>query len=145
MKPVTILRVAAAIALLQFIGHATLFLTYVPKHGAQEIAVVQAMRDHIFNFSGMQRSYWDMYFGYGLMAAINCLFEAALFWQLAAIAKTSARLVQPVVALFLVANLVYAALVWIYFFPLPSYFDLAIGLCLGMALFAGRIERAVVA
>lgn len=144
MKPVTILRVAAAIALLQFIGHATLFLTYVPKHGAEEIAVVQAMRDHIFNFSGMQRSYWDMYFGYGLMAAINCLFEAVLFWQLAAIAKTSARLVQPVVALFLVANLVYAALVWIYFFPLPGYFDLAIGFCLGMALFAGRTERAVV-
>ncbi len=145
MKPVTILRVAAAIALLQFIGHATLFLTYVPKHGAEEIAVVQAMRDHIFNFSGMQRSYWDMYFGYGLMAAINCLFEAVLFWQLAAIAKTSARLVQPVVALFLVANLVYAALVWIYFFPLPGYFDLAIGLCLGLALFAGRTKRAVVA
>ena len=145
MKPVTILRVAAVIALLQFIGHATLLLTYVPKHGAEEIAVVEAMRAHYFSFSGHLHSYWDMYFGYGLMAAINCLFEAVLFWQLAAIAKTSARLVQPAVALFLVANLVYAALVWTYFFPLPGYFDIAIALCLGMALVVSRTQRAAAA
>ena len=52
---------------------------------------------------------------------------------------------QPVVALFLAANLVYAALVWIYFFPLPGYFDLAIGLCLGMVLVVSRTQRTAAA
>jgi len=138
MKPVMLLRVAALLALVQCLGHASLFLSYVPKHGADEVAVVEAMRSHFFSFSGHLHSYWDMYYGYGLMAVLNCLIEAVLFWQLAGIAKTAPRSVVPVAALFLLANLAYAGLVWTYFFPLPLYFDLAIAICLGLVLITAR-------
>ncbi len=138
MKPFTLLRIAALLALLQCIGHGTLFVTYVPKHGPDEVAVVDAMSTQYFSFSGHLRSYWDMYFGYGLMAVLNCLIEAVLFWQLAVIAKTSPHSVRPAAALFLLANLGYTALVWTYFFPLPGYFDMAIAACLGLVLVTTR-------
>jgi hypothetical protein len=136
MKTVTLLRIAATVALVQFCAHTTLFLTYAPAHGPDELQVIQTMQSHVFRFSGFLRSYWDMYFGYGLFSAFNCLIEAVLLWLLAGIAKEHARLTQPIVALFLFANVGYTALVWKYFFPLPSYFDIALIVVLGAALIA---------
>src|SRR5207248_9043435 len=112
----TLLRVAAVVALLQFFGHTALFLRAKPTHGDAEVAVVTAMRAHRFSFGGSLRSYWDMYFGYGVEAAFICLVEAILFWQLATIAAVAPTMVRPIVALFLRANVAHAILVTRYFF-----------------------------
>src|SRR2546427_7614596 len=72
MTTSTLLRVTAVIALLQFFGHAALFVRARPTHGDAEVTVVAAMKAHRFNFGGSMRSYWDMYFGYGLQAAFIC-------------------------------------------------------------------------
>src|SRR5437763_1527662 len=112
MTAPTLLRLAALVALLQFAGHATLFVRSKPTHGEQEVAVVQAMQDNRFDFGGAVRSYWQMYFGYGLEAAGVCLVEAVLFWQLAGIATTaSLATVRPIVLLGIVANIAHALLV----------------------------------
>ena len=123
------LRVASLIALLQFAAHTTLLLKYVPKHGPDEVRVVEAMKSYRFDFHGSQpHSYWEMYIGYGLFAAFNCLIEALLFWLLS---------IQPnraITGLFLFANLGYAAMIYRWFFFLPLYADLAIAICLIGAL-----------
>src|SRR2546427_9153063 len=95
MTTSTLLRVTAVVALLQFFGHAALFVRAQPTHGDAEVTVVAAMKAHRFNFGGSMRSYWDMYFGYGLEAAFICLVEAILFWQLATIAGTTPAIVRP--------------------------------------------------
>src|SRR5438067_1711044 len=106
MTSSTLLRMAALVALLQFAGHVTLFVRSKPTHGPAEVAVVQAMKDHRFDFGGSLRSYWQMYFGYGLEAAGVCLVEAILLWQLAGIAAaTSLATVRPIMILCLVANI----------------------------------------
>lgn len=128
MKLATLFRIAAVVALLQFIGHSTLFLTSHPTHGADELAVVQAMRTHFFSFSGYLRSYWDMYFGYGLFSAFNCLIEALLFWFIAPFADGIGGRILPVAAIFLLANVGYTALIARYFFAMPGYFDVTLGL-----------------
>lgn len=139
MKLATLFRIAAVVALIQFIGHTTLFLTYQPKHGPEELAVVQAMRTHYFSFSGYVRSYWDMYFGYGLFSAFNCLVEALLFWFIAPLADGVGRRILPLGAIFLFANVGYTALVSRYFFALPGYFDVTLGaLMIFMLLIAWR-------
>src|SRR5437899_12941813 len=99
-KP-TPLRVTAVIALLQFFGHAALFVRARPTHGDAEVTVVAAMKAHRFNFGGSMRSYWDMYFGYGLEAARIFLVEASLFLQLAAIAGWTPTVGRPMIPLFL--------------------------------------------
>ena len=76
------------------------------------------------------RSYWDMYFGYGLEAAFICLVEAVLFWQLATIAGAAPAMVRPIVVLFLVANIAHAILVSRYFFLTPLVPDVVIALLL---------------
>ncbi len=104
MNTAVLLRVAAVIALFQFLAHTTMFVTYTPAHGPDETQVVQIMQSHVFSFSGSLRSYWDMYFGYGLFSAFNCLIEAALLWMLAAMARENAPRTRPIAALFLFAN-----------------------------------------
>jgi hypothetical protein len=41
------------------------------------------MKGHRWNFSGFTRSYWDFYFGYGLLAIIWGIVEVIILWQLA--------------------------------------------------------------
>jgi hypothetical protein len=135
MKTTALLKMAAILAFVQFCAHTAMFVTYVPRHGPDEVSVIDAMRSHHFLFSGALRSYWDFYFGYGLLAAFTCLLESVLFWQLGSLARTNAALTRPMVGLFLLANLVYAIWVRLYFFPLPAYFDVAIAIVLGSALF----------
>jgi hypothetical protein len=139
MTTPTLLHIAAAVALLQFFAHGVLFVRSKPTHGAAESAVVAAMKEQRFNFGGSVRSYWDMYFGYGLEAAFICFVEAILFWQLAAMAGAAPAMARPIVALFLVANLAHAVLVLRYFFLVPLVPDLIIALLLGWALLVARV------
>ena len=140
MKSSRLLQIAAVIALLQFVTHTAMFVTYHPSHGVVEMSVVAAMRDNAFAFSGVQRSYWDMYFGYGLFSAFACALEATVFWYLSRLAVHAPALVFPFVEIFFVANVVYAALIWMYFFPLPGYFDVLLAALMVLAGIALRRE-----
>lgn len=131
MTAALLLRILSIVAFLQFAGHGTLFVLSKPTHGSDEIAVVTAMRNHAFRFASAPRTYWDMYFGYGLEAAFVCLLEAVLFWLLAGAPPGSASLVRSVVAVFAVWNVAHLIMLARYFaFPLPMVFDsvIAVGL-----------------
>jgi hypothetical protein len=133
------LRTASVVALLQGLAHAWLFMTATPRHGQAELDVVESMQSHSFSFGGAMRSYWDFYYGYGLMAAATVFVEAALFWLLASAARANGAAVLPIVVLFIVANLVHAALAWRYFFITPIVPDLIIAALLVGAALAGRL------
>ena len=124
-----LLRILAVVALLQFIGHGAMFARARPAHGPEEVAIVAAMRSRAFKFAAAPRSYWDMYFGYGLEAAFICLVEALLFWLLAAAPPADIALVRSIAALFAVANVAHCVMLVRYFaFPVPMLFDTLIAL-----------------
>jgi hypothetical protein len=133
MRSAVWLRAASVVAFAQFVAHTAMFLSAKASHGPAEVAVVEAMKSQKFLFDGSLRSYWDLYFGYGLFAAFNCLVEAVLFWQLARLAKAGAAHGRPIVALYCIANLGYALLVLRYFFIVPLVPDLVIAVCLALA------------
>jgi hypothetical protein len=142
LKPVIFLRIASLVALLAVLGHTFLFFTYVPVHGAEEIAVVDAMKAHRFNFGGLDHSYWELYFGYGLFVSISCLVEAVLFWQLATIAQSDASRIKSIVAPFVFGEAGYAILMLKYFFLVPIVIHIVVTACLAAAFItAGRIEQ----
>jgi hypothetical protein len=122
----TLLRIAAVVAVIQFGGHLTLFLRARPTHGPGEVAVVAAMKGERFDFGGAKRSYWEMYTGYGIEAALVCLVEAILLWLLASLAMASPTLARPIIWLVLGANIGHAILVLRYFFFVPLVPDLLI-------------------
>jgi hypothetical protein len=129
----TLLRIAAVLALLQGIAHAALIVFASPKHGPEEVAVIEAMKSHRFNFLGAQRSYWDFYFGYALIAAIICLVEAVLFWLVAGVASLSPSVIRPIAGVFIAFNIMHALLAARFFFITPIVPDILITLCLVLA------------
>jgi len=137
-KPTKILRLASLLALLQYSAHTLLFLSAKPTHGAAEAAVIDAMKGHRFEFSGLTRSYWDFYFGYGLLAILWGLVEIVLLWQLPTLAAIDSSRVRPTVALLILANVAHAALAWTYFFPAPVVGDVVVAACLAWTFFASR-------
>ncbi len=138
MNPALLLRVVSVVAFLQFVGHGMLFVRARPTHGPAEVAVVEAMRSQAFTFAAAPRTYWDMYFGYWLEAAVVCLVEAVLFWLLAGAAQRDPVIVRSVAVLFAAANVAHLAMLVRYFaFPVPMAFDAIIA--------AGLVAAAVVA
>jgi hypothetical protein len=132
-----ILRGAACLAALQGIAHGALFITARPRHGDAEVSVIAAMKTNRFFAGGL--TYWDYYFGYGLIAAAVCIVEGVLCWQLATIAETQPFLVRPLLMAFAAANVGHALLLARYFkFPLPIAFDLAIAMVLVLAVVMAR-------
>lgn len=137
MNATLLLRVVAAVAAVQGLAHGALFIRARPRYGAAEESVIASMKTNRFFRGGL--SYWDYYFGYGLIAAAICIVEAALFWQLSSGVASHAALVRPIVALFAVWNVVHAALLVRYFrFPLPIAFDLIIAALLAWICSAAR-------
>jgi hypothetical protein len=121
-----LLRIAAALSAIQGTAHGALFILAKPKHGPVEMAVVDAMRSHSFDFAGAQRSYWDFYYGYGLEAAAVCMVEAILLWLLSGLARTNPTLTRPFVVVFILANVAHILLAARFFFFVPILFDLVI-------------------
>jgi hypothetical protein len=138
MSAAGILRLAAVVALLQWAAHTTLFLRATPKHGPEEVQVVETMKAHRFEFAGARRSYWDFYFGYGLLSAVVVLVEAVVLWQLAGAADAARPLVRSLAALFLAYTLAHAAVAARYFFVTPIVPDVVIAACLTAAVVALR-------
>ncbi len=133
------LRIASLLVWLEVFAHTFMFVSYVPKHGAEEVAIVAAMKSHLFNFGGTPHSYWDFYFGYGLFVSISCLTEAVLLWQLASIGKAGVWQIKPIVAIFFLGEAGYVAVIWKYFsFPVPMLTHSAVAVCLAGALVARR-------
>ncbi|MFC5740270.1 hypothetical protein ACFPZD_01765 [Dyella tabacisoli] len=100
------------------------------------MAVIDAMKSHHFDAVGPSRTYWDFYVGFGVIIDLYQLLQAVVLWQLAALAKTDALRVRPIVVTFLMASIINAALSWKFFFAVPLILNVVIALCLGWAVMA---------
>ncbi len=133
MTPTIFLRIASVLTLIHCAGHTIGGVFGKPKHGAEQLAVIDAMKSHHFNVMGSMRSYWDFNFGYGLFATINLFIQGLLFWQLASMAKTNAAWTRPILVLFFFNFIAMAIVAWKYFFIAPAVTELLIAACLAMA------------
>jgi hypothetical protein len=128
----TLLRIAAVIAWVQGFAHGALIVTYVPMHGPAETTVVEAMRNSYFHFGGpWMHSYWELYFGYAMLAVLVCWMEGALLWMAGAWPNEAKRQVTWLVIAW---NLVHAAVIARYFFFTPLYVDVVVIVFLVAAL-----------
>jgi hypothetical protein len=136
-KPSILLRAAAILVLLHFVGH-TVGMLQGPSHGQEEVGVIEAMRAHHFNMMGSSRSYWDFFLGFGFDASINMLLQAALLWLLAALARTNPAVARPFIAVFVLAWIAVLLLYLKYFFAAPIVFAIVMVAVLGAALASAR-------
>ena len=135
MKPTLFLRIASVLAIIHCILHTIGGLLSSPKHGAEQVAVIDAMKSHVFNVMGSMRSYWDFNLGYGLITTITLLVQGLLFWQLGTMAKTNAVWIKPILVLFFFNFIATTIVAWRYFFIGPAITELLIAACLAAAYF----------
>jgi hypothetical protein len=142
MKAFHFLRVGAVLTLLYCAGH-TIGMPWTPYTDAVATSVLETMKTHSFEDQGFKGTYWDLYFGFGLIISVYLLVQAVVLWQVASLAKTDAIRVRPIVVSFLIAFVVNAALSWKYFFVVPVVLAGLIAACLAFALvLAGRMQAA---
>jgi phosphoglycerol transferase MdoB-like AlkP superfamily enzyme len=133
VRPTLFLRIAAVLTLLQCTMHTVFGVFGEPKHGVEEIAVIETMKAHRFHVMGSMRAYWDFFFGYGLSVTIALFIQGILFWQLSTIIKTNPAASRPIVALFFFNCLANAVVCWKYFFVGPTITQLLIAACLALS------------
>jgi hypothetical protein len=133
MKAFHFLRIAAVITLLYAAGH-TAGMPWTPYINTEAKSVLEAMTTHSFEAEGFKGTYWDLYFGFGLMISIFLLVQAVVLWQVGSLAKADATRGRPIVASFLVAFIINAALSWKYTFIVPVVMAGIIALCLAISL-----------
>jgi len=143
MKAFHFLRIAAVVTLLYFAGH-TAGMPWTPYTDPEALAIIEAMKNHSFLAEGLKGTYWDFYFGFGIIISLFLFVQAAVLWQVASLAKTDAIRVRPIVVSFLVAFIINAALAWKYFFAVPVVMSGVIALCLTISLvLASRTQTAL--
>ena len=135
MSATTILHVAAALALIQYGAH----LFYLPRqsHGTFARRSLSCRGGEVghFRFGIRPNTYWDMYFGYGLLVILAGLAEVCFLWLIASMAASGVAAVKPMMGVLLLFNILHAGLAWKFFsLPIPVVFDGLIAGCLAWAL-----------
>jgi hypothetical protein len=137
MKPALFLRIAAVLTFIHAALHTVGGVFGKAEPGPATVAV-QAMKANQFLLMGHTRSYWDFYRGLGLSVSILLTAEAIVFWQLGSLAKTSAKPLRPVLAVFLAAYVMFAMTSYAYFFLGPVIAELSIAACLALAILTAK-------
>jgi len=120
-----LLAFAAITAGVQALAHAALFIGKRYTADSPEGPVIAAMKSRSFDLGVLgARSFWDMYFGYGLVAATFAAFVAAIVAVAANTTDQATR--RRLIITTTAAILVHAVLVAMFFFLLPLLFDLAL-------------------
>jgi hypothetical protein len=133
VKTTLFLRIASVLTLIHCVLHTVGGVFGTPKHGAEEIAVIEAMKSHRFDFLGSVRSYWDFFFGYGLFVTIALLVLSTFFWQLATFARTNPVWIRSVLVVFGLNFVGMTIVSWRFFFAGPAVVELLIAACLAVA------------
>ncbi len=141
MKTSTLLRIAAVIAFVHFAGHMS-SIPWIPGEGAADLAVIETMKADHFDVIGVSRSYWDFYFGFGLITGLFQVLEAVFLMMLGSLAITEPLRLRPIIALLFVGTVLNGILGFRYFFAIPVGMDVLQAIVLGMAFVAaGRRDR----
>jgi hypothetical protein len=130
------LRISSIVSLLFAVGHTLGGRRAWSPVGENE--VLASMRTVHFDVQGVSRSFLDFYRGFGYSLTVFLLLQAVLLWQLAAIARTQAQTVRPLVASFAIASVVGGLIAWVFLFPTPAVFSALLTACLIIAFFTLR-------
>jgi hypothetical protein len=141
MKHALVYRVAACLLFLFFAGHTVgSFSGRAPTAAAAP--VLAAMKTVHFDFHGSTRTFYEIFFAYGLIVAMFLLSSAVVAWRLAAIDPRHSPDAELLAWWLFAVGLGTAGLAWNYFFIGPAVITTLATACLGVgALRMSRLVR----
>ncbi len=131
MKVSLVYRTASVLTLLFAVGHTRGFTKIDPRWGIEPL--IANMRNTQFRVQGFNRTYWDLYVGFGLLVSLFLVFAAVLAWQLGRLTPESLQLVKGLRWSLALCFVGVTILCWRYFFAAPVMFSAVICLCLIIA------------
>ena len=130
MQATTWLRIAAGLTLFQAAGHTFGAVFAGPTQGPAEVTLRDSMRAFRVTAMGMERSYWDFYFGSGWAITALAVSLAAVMWLLAPIARQTPALARPVILALTAGYAAVTIISALYFVTAPIVVSAAITLSL---------------
>ena len=130
--PAVLIRLSAVLIGGLMIGHMAAY-PWTAAHVARQVNLVDQMRTIPFEFMGERSTYWNLYFGWGLLVGVLLFTLAITLWLLAPMAYSDARGVAAISGVFSAASAVGAYLSIHYFYVPPFLFFLVIAALLATA------------
>ncbi len=112
------LRVASAVTALFALGHSLGVFSPPPPGAAGMVAT--AMKTVPLDLLGAQRTYWDLFHGYGVLIIAMAIFLAVHLWMLSLL---EARQARPLLYAVAAVQLVFAIVGFSSFFWAPGLFN----------------------
>lgn len=138
LAPVALLRVSSVLLVGLMAGHMSAY-PWASADDPQGVQLVRSMKAVAFGFLGERSTYWNLYFGWGLLVGVFLLAMALVLWLLSDIAPLAPRGVGLISALVAATSLAGACLAFRYFY-LPPFVFFSI-LCVLLTVSAWRLLR----
>jgi hypothetical protein len=113
-------RLATYLLVLFFGGHTIGGMLGQKSQGSEAGAVFASMKSVHFVFNGASCSWYDFWFGFGLMVSVFLLFCAAMSWRLASVDPHDWPVAAPFAWLLAISMIANAILSARYFFAGPA-------------------------
>lgn len=117
-SPVMLIRISSILFLFLTVGHTSAY-PWNSSLVQRQKQVVASMRSVDFIFAGEHSSYWNLYFGWGLLAAALLLALTIILWLLSNMVHLAPRATGTIIAVFSATSLVGAYLSFSFFYIPP--------------------------
>jgi len=136
--PILLIRISSVLFVGLMLGHLSAY-PWTATRAAAETTLVESMQSTPFVFLGARSTYWNLYFGWGLLVGALLLTFATILWLLADVSRVAPRRVGAIIGVVSASSLVGAYLSLRFFYIPPAVFYSAI--CAILATAATRLLR----
>jgi len=119
VSPVVLIRISSVLTALLMAGHTSAY-PWASTHSLRETQLVDSMKSVDFVFMGEHSTYWNLYFGWGVLVAVLLLALAIILWPLSDLARLAPRRVGIITGI-ISANCLVGAYLSFRFFYIPPF------------------------
>lgn len=128
-SPVALIRASSILVVLLMVGHLSAY-PWTASHAIQETQLVDSMKSVDFEFLGARSTYWNLYFGWGILVSVQLLTLSLILWLVSDLVRLAPRRLGVITGIISACCLVGAYLSYRYFYIPPFLFYLAIWIML---------------
>ena len=128
-SPAVLIRASSILVVLLMAGHLSAY-PWAANHGLRETLLIDSMKSVDFDFLGARSTYWNLYFGWGILVGILLLTLSITLWLLSDLVRLAPRRLGVITGIISASCLVGAYLSYRYFYVPPFLFYLAIWIML---------------
>jgi hypothetical protein len=128
-SPVLLIRASSILVVLLMAGHLSAY-PWAANHGLRETQLIDSMKSVDFDFLGARSTYWNLYFGWGIVIGILLLTLSITLWLISDLVRLAPRRLGVITGIISASCLVGAYLSYRYFYVPPFLFYLAIWIML---------------